>query len=225
METEALEFPAIARRVAAATATPLGEELALALTPSPTATEVARRQALTDEVIALSRHPPSRRSRGSTTCARRPSSQRAAARSPAETLAASPRDSRRPPGARSTRRLGAAPACELAEAIEPALATVADQIERAVEPDGSDLRDNASPQLRRLRKELRDGQLRAAEQLRQLARSSSLREHLQEDFVAQRGGRPVFAVKASARRTSRASSTTSPTRARPSSSSRSSSSS
>ncbi len=33
-----------------------------------------------------------------------------------------------------------------------------------------------------------------------LARRSELREHLQEDFVTQRGGRPVLAVKASARR-------------------------
>ena len=39
-----------------------------------------------------------------------------------------------------------------------------------------------------------------AEELQRLARASGLREHLQEEFVAQRGGRPVFAVKASARR-------------------------
>ena len=39
-----------------------------------------------------------------------------------------------------------------------------------------------------------------AEKLEQLVRSGGLREHLQEDFVTQRGGRPVLAVKASARR-------------------------
>ncbi len=83
--------------------------------------------------------------------------------------------------------------------IEPVLAPVAEQIDRAVEPDGSGLRDSASPELRRLRKQLRDHQQRAAEELRRLARSSALRDHLQEDFVAQRGGRPVFAVRASAR--------------------------
>ena len=87
----------------------------------------------------------------------------------------------------------------LAEPIEPSLAPVAEQIDRAVEPDGSGLRDSASPELRRLRKQLRDHQQRAAEELRRLARSSALRDHLQEDFVAQRGGRPVFAVRASAR--------------------------
>ena len=36
--------------------------------------------------------------------------------------------------------------------------------------------------------------------MEQLVRSSGIREHLQEDFVTQRGGRPVLAVKASARR-------------------------
>ena len=52
------------------------------------------------------------------------------------------------------------------------------------------MRDNASPKLRRLRKDLREGRQRVAEELRRLARKSELREHLQEDFVTQRGGRP-----------------------------------
>ena len=73
-------------------------------------------------------------------------------------------------------------------------------MERCVEEDGSDLRDTASPLLRRLRKELREGRHRVAEELRRLARDPSVREHLQEEFVAERGGRPVLAVKASARR-------------------------
>ena len=38
------------------------------------------------------------------------------------------------------------------------------------------------------------------DKLEQLVRSSELREHLQEEFVTLRGGRPVLAVKASARR-------------------------
>src|SRR5689334_9747453 len=49
----ALEFPALVERLAAATATPYGEELARGLTPSADADEVARRQALTAEAIAL----------------------------------------------------------------------------------------------------------------------------------------------------------------------------
>src|SRR5215210_8143549 len=48
-----LDFPAIAERVAAAAATSYGEELARALTPSAEPQEVARRQALTAEVVAL----------------------------------------------------------------------------------------------------------------------------------------------------------------------------
>ena len=58
---EALEFPALVERLANATATPHGEELARALVPSADADEVARRQALTAEAIALidmSAEPP-----------------------------------------------------------------------------------------------------------------------------------------------------------------------
>src|SRR5262245_13654654 len=49
----ALEFPALVERLAGATATPHGEELARALLPSADEDEVARRQALTAEAIAL----------------------------------------------------------------------------------------------------------------------------------------------------------------------------
>ena len=89
---------------------------------------------------------------------------------------------------------------ELAAAIEPGLAPLAKEIGRRVEEDGSDLRDNASPTLRKLRRELREGRHRVTEELRRLSRAPGLQEHLQEDFVAFRGGRPVLAVKLSARR-------------------------
>src|SRR5439155_25789231 len=52
---------------------------------------------------------------------------------------------------------------------------------------------------KRLRNELRAGRQRVTEELARLARSSGLREHLQETFVTDRGGRPVLAVKLSAR--------------------------
>src|SRR5215207_1239611 len=64
MDTSALEvlgFPAIAERLALATATPRGEELARAVAPSSEAREVARRHALTAEAIGLleaSTEPP-----------------------------------------------------------------------------------------------------------------------------------------------------------------------
>ena len=50
---EVLELPALLERLAAAAATPRGAELARALEPSPDPAEVARRQALTAEAIAL----------------------------------------------------------------------------------------------------------------------------------------------------------------------------
>src|SRR3954451_24384058 len=197
MELLALEYPAILQRLATATETPLGEELARALTPSTDADEVAHRQALTTEAVALfeaSEEPPLAGIHDV----------REAAELAARAGALPPETLRRVSAtihgglvareAISTPLLG-----ELAAPIEPGLALVAEQIDRAVEPDGSGLRDSASPELRRLRKQLRDHQQRAAEELRRLARSSALREHLQEDFVAQRGGRPVFAVRASAR--------------------------
>ncbi len=89
--------------------------------------------------------------------------------------------------------------CELAAAIDTSLAPLVKAIDRAVEPDGSDLKDNASPRLRKLRVELRTGRQRVTEKLEQLVRKTGVREHLQEDFVTQRGGRPVLAVKASSR--------------------------
>ncbi len=87
----------------------------------------------------------------------------------------------------------------LLEPLDTSLGGIADAIDRAIEKDGSGVRDNASPNLRRLRAELRGGRHRIAEALRELARSSAVRTHLQEDFVVERGGRPVLAVRASSR--------------------------
>src|SRR5437867_11452131 len=53
MDLAALEFSAIVERLAAATGTAYGEELVRALTPSNEPGEVARRQALTAEVVGL----------------------------------------------------------------------------------------------------------------------------------------------------------------------------
>jgi DNA mismatch repair protein MutS2 len=83
--------------------------------------------------------------------------------------------------------------------IDAALAALGDEIERCVEDDGSDLRDGATPDLRRLRRELRNGRQRVADELARIARSDELSEYLQERFVTERGGRPVLAVKATAR--------------------------
>ncbi len=198
---EVLEFPAIRERVAGATATEHGAALAAELEPSPDPIEVTRRQALTAEAIALldeSLEPPLDKI----------SDVRDQAAHAALGGALSPQALRRVSDtatgslrARAALDDAAAPLLrELAAAVDPTLANVAKAIDRAVEEDGSDLRDNASPKLRKLRGELRTGRQRVRDKLEQLVRSSELREHLQEEFITLRGGRPVLAVKASARR-------------------------
>jgi DNA mismatch repair protein MutS2 len=195
---DALEFRAIRERVAAATATEHGAELARVLEPSPDADEVARRQALTAEAIGLfdeSLEPPlegihdvreqvAHAALGGSL----PSH---ALRRVADTAA----------GAMRARSAIESPLLsELAARIDPGLGSLAKALDRAVEDDGSDLRDNASPKLRKLRGELRTGRQRVRDRLEQLVRSGDLREHLQEEFITIRGGRPVLAVRASARR-------------------------
>jgi DNA mismatch repair protein MutS2 len=197
-----LEFPAIVERIAATTETPRGTSLARALVPSPDPAEVAGRQALSAEAIAL------------LDAAEEPSlagiaDLRDAAEHAAREGTLGPGDLRAVAGAVSVAlaaRNALATARELAplladivEPIDPSLAEVADAIDRAVEDDGSDLRDTASSTLRRLRAELRNGRQRVTDELTRLARSGDLRDALQETFVAERGGRPVLAVKASAR--------------------------
>jgi DNA mismatch repair protein MutS2 len=200
MELAALEFPAIVDRLAAATGTPHGEELARALVPSAGAAEVERRQALTAEAVVLldsSAEPPFEGIADvratAELAARGGALDPAALRSVANTVAGGLL-------VRSTLGLEAPILHEIATRIDPALEPLRDQIARAIDEDGSDVRDNASPLLRRLRRELRETRARVTEELERLARAPGLREHLQEEFVAQRGGRPVFAVKASSRR-------------------------
>jgi DNA mismatch repair protein MutS2 len=196
-----VEFPAILDRLVAAAGSEPGRTLAAGLTPSPHPAEVEQRQHLTTEAVGLLdaaaepdlggiadvRAAAALAERGSTL---EPPALRAIAVAIRGGLAA-------------RRALEAAPEATgllaLSEPIDPGLARVADEIERAVEDDGSGVRDSASSRLRSLRRQLRDGRLQVAERLRKLARDSGLREHLQEDFVTERGGRPVLAVKASAR--------------------------
>ena len=83
--------------------------------------------------------------------------------------------------------------------IAETLATVADVLERALELDPPGVKDSASPKLKSLRSELATARRRASDRLRSLASDPDLQPHLQEDFVTERGGRPVVAVRASAR--------------------------
>ena len=196
-----LEFPAIRERLARAAATELGATVAAELQPSPDPDEVARRQALTAEAIALldeSLEPPLEGIRDVREQAAHAALGGALSPQALRHLADAANGALRARGALDET---AAPLLrERAAAIDPALAPVAKAIDRAVEEDGSDVRDNATPKLRKLRGELRTGRQRVRDKLEQLVRSSDLREHLQEDFITLRGGRPVLAVKATARR-------------------------
>ena len=200
MDTEtpaALELPAIVARLAAAAATERGSALASSLLPSDDVGEVARRQALTAEAVALldAGTAPElagiRDLRGSVERSERGGMLRA---DELRGVSVAVRV------ALEAKRVTTAPllAAQL-EPIDDGLRPVADEIERCVEDDGADLRDTASPRLRKLRAEVRNGGARVRDELARVARSSDVRDALQETFLAERGGRPVLAVRASAR--------------------------
>jgi len=197
---ERLELPAVLERLAGAAASEPGCELALELEPSPDESEVARRQRLTGEAIWLLDRAAEPELGGLTDVRDAATiAARGSAIDPAG-LRAIARSIRTGLGARGSLARGDVPElAALAATIEPELDRIAGRIDSAVEEDGSDLRDNASPRLRQLRRELREGRARLTERLRKLARDPELRDHLQDDFVTERGGRPVLALRASAR--------------------------
>jgi len=198
----ALELPAITGRLATASSTELGAERAGSLLPAIELDEVVARQALTAEAVALLdaaqgpvlggiadvRDAAARAERDGLLG---PSELRAITTAIRVALAA-----RR--SVAEQRALAPLLAGSLAS-IDPALAPVADELDRCIEEDGSDVRDTASPLLRRLRRELQSGAARVREELARVARSSDVQEALQEQFLAERGGRPVLAVRASSR--------------------------
>jgi len=198
----ALELPAITGRLATASSTELGAERAGSLLPAIELDEVVARQALTAEAVALLdaaqgpvlggiadvRDAAARAERDGLLG---PSELRAITTAIRVALAA-----RR--SVAEQRALAPLLAGSLAS-IDPALAPVADELDRCIEDDGSDVRDTASPLLRRLRRELQTGAARVREELARVARSSDVQEALQEQFLAERGGRPVLAVRASSR--------------------------
>ena len=198
---ELLELPAILERLAAIAASEPGQAAALALAPSDDREEVADRQALTSEAVALVDHAAepelgrARDIRPAAELAERGSTLDAAA------LRAIGSTVEQAVAARAAlEAFGEAPRlAAVAADIDTGLRSLAEAIDRAVEEDGSDLRDGASPALRRLRRELREGRARLTERLQRLARDPELREHLQDDFVTTRAGRPVLALRASAR--------------------------
>jgi DNA mismatch repair protein MutS2 len=196
-----LEFPVILEQLVAATETEPGAELARGLLPSVEPDEVARRQALTAEAVALFdaaaepslagvedvRAAVDRAARGGVL---EPDRLHAVAQAVRVAV-----DARHALDAAEPEPL----LREAAAVIEPGLTALAESIERCVDDEGTGLRDAASPALRRLRGELTTGRRRARDQLLRMTGSPDLRHALQETFVTERAGRPVLAVKASAR--------------------------
>ena len=200
-DLELLELPAVLSRLAAEAASEPGALLAGALRPSADERQVRLRQQLTTEAISLLEESVDPDLGGVVDVSEVAAVAARGAVLEARSLAEVERTIRI--GVTTRRALAEnaeTPALrELAAGIEPSLLAVAEEIGRSIEEDGSDLRDSASPSLRRLRRELREGRGRLAERLRRLARDPALAEHLQDDFVTERGGRPVLALKASAR--------------------------
>ena len=198
---DALELDVVLERLAAAAATPYGAERACALVPAVEETEVERRQALTDEAVALLDHaaePPLHGIPDVRSAVER--AERGAVLSVRELyeIAGAVEGALRARGVLEQQEL-APRLADLATTIEPQLDRLAAEIRRCVDDDGAALRDTASPRLRELRSALRSGARRVEEALQRLARSAQLRPHLQETFVSERAGRPVLAVKAAAR--------------------------
>jgi len=200
-DLELLELPAVLARLAAATASEPGALLAAALRPSADDACVRLRQQQTTEAISLLEDSAEPALHGAVDVSEAAELAARGSSLDTRTLAQVECTIRAGVTARQTLadRTGIPALMELVEGIDPLLLSAAEEIGRAVEEDGSDLRDSASPPLRRLRRELREGRGRLAERLRKIARDPALAEHLQDDFVTERGGRPVLALKASAR--------------------------
>ena len=199
----ALELGAIVDRLASAAATEPGAALAAALRPSADIAEVERRQALTAEAVALldaAGEPPLAGVAELRPLVRR--AERDGVLGPTElrAVAVSVRGALEARRVVGERRELVPLLAEIASRIDVATAPLADEIDRCIEEDGSDVRDTASARLRTLRIELRSGDARIRDELARIARSAGARDALQESFLAERGGRPVLAVRASSRK-------------------------
>src|SRR5919201_5761407 len=135
---QALEFVAITERLARATQTPRGAELALALVPSADPDEVARRQGLAAEAVTLldeAVEPPLHGihdvREAVELAARGGVLTPDAVSAVASTISGGLR-------ARAALEEQEAPLLrEIGDAVEPGLARVADEVRRAIEEDGS----------------------------------------------------------------------------------------
>ena len=200
-DLELLELPAVLERLVVATASEPGATLAERLRPTADADEVRQRHERTTEAISLIEASAEPELGGATDVTE--AAELAARGSTLDTRTLMQVGRTIDAGVTARRVLadhGEVPAliADMA-AVDPSLLSIAEEIGRTVEEDGSDLRDSASPDLRRLRRALREGRGRLAERLRKIARDPALADYLQDDFVTERGGRPVLALRASAR--------------------------
>ncbi len=198
---DVLELAAVRERLANHTSFSAGRALAEALLPSPDAGEVAARQALCAEAMRLVEHGPPRMSGAHDVREDAEHAGRGGALG-AEGLVAIAETARAALGVRGhlAERADSVPLLAgEAGGIAETLAIVADVLERALELDPPGVKDSASPKLKALRSELATARRRASDRLRSLASDPDLQPHLQENFVTERGGRPVIAVRASAR--------------------------
>src|SRR5262245_21341979 len=196
---ELLALPAVRERLAAEAATAAGRALVAALAPSGDPDEVALRQARTTEALALAQRgvgPPHGVAdvRGPAGVAERGGLLEIAELGE---VSATCRASVEVARAVVAQEDGAPLLAGVARAVdEPALAQLADRLDRALDGHGG-LRDDASPDLAAARRGLERARREAADTLRRTA--AGLAQHLQERFLTERGGRPVLAVRASSR--------------------------
>ena len=195
-----LELPAICRRVAAATSFRGGEELAERMSPSGDLAEVRRRVSETEEALAL-RESGIASPRGARDLRDRlPAAARGGLLEPEELndlartldVALGLRERVLP-----LREVAPTLGGLMAELETGALTALASELARAIGPGGEVL-DTASPELAEVRRRLAAARVTAERLVGDLARRNAA--HLQESFTTSRAGRPVLAVKASARK-------------------------
>src|SRR6185295_8829328 len=198
---DVLELAAIRERLANHTSFSASRTLAEALLPSPEADEVGLRQALCAEAQGLLALGPPHMAGAHDVRDEADHAGRGGSLG-VDALVAIAETARAALGVRGhlAERTETAPLlAERSDEIAETLTSVVDVLERALELDPPGVKDSASPKLKSLRSELATARRRASDRLRSLASDPDLQPHLQEDFVTERGGRPVVAVRASAR--------------------------
>lgn len=196
---ERLEFPVVRGRLADRTSFQGGRDLATAVAPSPDPEIVAALQAETDEAVALReagfggpvgahdvRELVGTAARGEVASAE-------GLESVAATCAVASEICADMDGHVEDAPLLAGLVAEIAR--EP-LASLGARLAESLDGHGG-LKDEATPELARVRSSLRAARREASESLRRLA--DRLSSHLSEEFVTERSGRSVLAVRASSR--------------------------